>query len=298
MSTTNTQVPPPPAIRPTEHDRYNSGLIALLGGMGLLVSLLIMQYLGLKPETENMAHEIEIVEDPGGSLDGSPDEELRVDSPEPEDPNASLAEIEADQNEIEQMMDNVMDIAETASTQIADRQFELETENSGKVGSASGTGKRALGFGPGKSGFPREQRWFIAYADESSLDEYARQLDYFEIVLGALNADRSVIYLSNVSTPQPTVNRVGNGEGEKRLFMVWQGGSRRLADLKLFKKAGIDAAGATVLQFYPPPLEEKLAKLERQFKGLPVSKIRRTYFKVIKNGSDYDFQVTQQIEFH
>ena len=52
-----------------------------------------------------------------------------------------------------------------------------------------------------RGGLPREQRWFIKFGDEESVDKYAEQLDFFGIELGALFPDRGeLIYLSKMST--------------------------------------------------------------------------------------------------
>jgi hypothetical protein len=121
-----------------------------------------------------------MIELPGGFEDGSPDETLRVDSPEPEARDAIPAESVADEVEIAEAVEAVVEMSETATQQVQ-QQFDKGIQNSGKVGSAKGTGRRALGFGPGNGGIPREQRWFVKFGDRASLDEYAKQLDFFKI---------------------------------------------------------------------------------------------------------------------
>ena len=73
---------------------------------------------------------------------------------------------------------------------------------------------------------PRDQRWFIRFSETGSVDEYARQLQYFGIQLGALFPDRGeLVYLSDLTnaTPSKRVETTGND----LLYFNWQGGSRR-----------------------------------------------------------------------
>src|SRR6185312_9131852 len=79
----------------------------------------------------------ELVELPGGFADGSPDETLRVDSPEPETRDASPAESMDDHVEIAEAVESVVQNSDTATLQVQ-QQFETGIQNSGKVGSAKG----------------------------------------------------------------------------------------------------------------------------------------------------------------
>jgi hypothetical protein len=154
-------------------------------------------------------------------------------------------------------------------------------------------------MGPGKSGFPREQRWFVRFSEGSTLNEYARQLDFFGIELGALLPGGRMVYLSDVTSDRPKVREATSGADEQRLYMTWQGGERRKADLELFRKAGVDIAGGIVFHFYPPATEAMLARLERDYRNRPADQIRRTYF-VVRPGAaagQYAFEVTRQSYF-
>jgi hypothetical protein len=177
------------------------------------------------------------------------------------------------------------------------KQFEAGLKNTGKRGSAKGTGRRALGAGGGTAGIPREQRWFVRFGDEADLDEYAKQLDFFKIELGAL-LPGELVYMSQLSKPPATIRRVQTGQDEARLYMTWQGGQRRFADAQLFARAGLNVpAEAPLFHFYPPDVEAKLAQLEKGFRGRPVEQIKRTYFAVTRAGSGYQFEVVRQLLF-
>lgn len=295
MSAASTQHPPPkPVMRTTRYERVSSGMIAIVFALLTTAVSLYILWMGLWPDPPQRAVPVEIVELAGGSEDGTPGEELRVDSPLPEIPDPSPAEeVSEDPPEIQETLDQVMDLSDEA-TNLAERQFEFQAETTGRTGSARGTGRRGLGSGPGRSGFPREQRWYVSFANESSLKEYSQQLDFFGIELGALTADGKIIYLSNLST-SPSKRTADSGKGEVRMYMTWQGGNRRLADLELLKKNGVDPTNAVVMQFYPKETEDMMARLELEYANRKVDQIRRTYFTIEPSGGGYQFRVTRQI---
>ena len=87
-----------------------------------------------------------------------------------------------------------------------------------KVGSKAGSGSRPLGSGPGEGGIPRHQRWFIRFAQGSSLTEYAKQLDFFGIELGALfAAQKRLVYVKNFSS-KPVRRNVMTGANDCLLY--------------------------------------------------------------------------------
>src|SRR5262249_53977756 len=152
----------------------------------------------------------------GGSEDGVVGETLRLDSTAPEAQDATMAEAPLDAVEVQEALDQVVEYAATA-TNTVDRSFQFETRSTGKVGSAIGTGRRAWGKGDGRGGMPRDQRWFINFSEQDTREEYARQLDYFGIELGALLPEGKLVYLSKLSGGRaPQMRTVMTGADEKR----------------------------------------------------------------------------------
>lgn len=248
-----------------------------------------------RPPPKPRAVPVEFLDLPGGFEDGVIDETLRVDADAPEVANASPTETVSETLEIAEALETVTELSDQAAEAVP-QQFENNVQNSGARGSARGTGRRALGSGKGVGGIPREQRWFIRFDDQVSLDDYAKQLDFFGIELGALLNDGRLIILSKLSQGRATVRTVLKGSDEQRLYMTWQAGERRFADVQLFAKAGFDIpATAPTFQFYPAATEAQLAQLERDFKGRPAAQIRRTYFVVLREGAGYRFQVVRQM---
>lgn len=286
-----------PVVRVTRYDLVSSFLIAIVLTLVCAVFVLTMLWATIRVTPPKKPVTVEIVELPGGVEDGSLTETLRLDSPEAINEEATIAEAAPDDAVSEETLDNITEVAAEA-TGFTDKQFRLDNRSAGIVGSAVGTGRRGRGKGPGKAGMPREQRWFVSFADRQTIEEYARQLEYFGVELGALSDSGELVYLSNLTAPTPQTRRSTSGKDEKRLYMIWQGGNRRQADIELFKRAGVDVARSQIFQFYSPETEQKLATLELEFRNRPVTQIRRTYFTVIQTGRDYRFEVTQQAYFN
>ena len=158
-----------PVLRVTRFDQVSAWLIALVLGLGFSVVALTAVWVAMRPKTSQNPVPVEIVELSGGVPDGAVNETLQMESPEEIAEDPSLAEVEAPETEIEESLDNVLDLADEA-TNLATQQFETDSRSAGKPGSKRGTGRRALGMGPGEGGFPRDERWFIAYSNEAGLD--------------------------------------------------------------------------------------------------------------------------------
>lgn len=285
-----------PVLRLTFYDRFSSFMMSTVFGLFIGVLVIVAWWYSTRRPSDMSLVPIELIEDPGGFEDGNPDETLHVESPEDPIPNASPVEEQMEEETIEETLETVVELADRATQQV---QEVLATDaiTGGTPGSAEGTGGRPLGDGPGTGGLPREQRWFIRFADQGSVDDYARQLDFFGIELGVLFPNRGqLIYLSNMSNASPSTRVVTTGD-DQRLYMNWQGGSRRAADVELFGRAGVDVTGGIILHFYPRRTEDLLARLESDYANRPVKQIRRTYFVVIEQGAGFSFAITQQHYF-
>ena len=127
--------PPTPVMRVTLYDWVSSWAISLFVGLLITCSLVLVVWLTNRLPKPPDAVPVELVELPGGFENGSPDETLRVDSPEPETRDASPAEMADDQIEIAEAVEAVVELSESATQQVQ-QQFETGIQNSGKVGSS------------------------------------------------------------------------------------------------------------------------------------------------------------------
>lgn len=278
----------------TSHDKTSAFMLCLVAALVAMTALAIALWFTnrLPPDPEPVP--IEIVEMPGGFEDGEPDETMDLESPEEEIPDPSIAETQDDQSEIEEMLETIVELSDNASQQVEIVINADASESKGKVGSAKGSGKRPLGIGGGRGGVPSEQRWFVKF-DDGSLDLYARQLDFFGIELGAFfpPPTKKIVYLTNIASDSPTKREVNSG-ADNRLHMTHQGGARMQADRELFGKAGVGTDGAVLLHFYSKDAEKKLITSELSYRNKKASEIRRTYFRVTKDGAGFKFTVTSQ----
>ena len=284
-----------PHLKVTKYDTTSSFLLSTGAILAITAAVLALIWLTNleRPQTDDTIP-IEMVG--GGYEDGAPDETLNVESPEDPSDDPSVAEEPSEEVELMEMLENVVELSDNATQMVVTEVQVTGSENKGTPGSAVGTGRRPLGAGGGKGGYPREQRWFVKFGDSVSLKLYAKQLDFFGIELAAFFPDQGkLVYLTNVSKKVPDKREKKTGKDD-RLFMNWTGGGDRVkADRALFKKAGIDASGATVVHFYPQPTEQILVKTERDFQNQPSNRIRRTYFSVIEAGNGFKFNVTRQV---
>lgn len=293
-----------PVLKVTLYDRLSAGLIAFVMGLvGVVVFIVAWWFSSRPPAPPEILVPMEMMTGRGGDPDGAPGESLRVESPEEYSDNASPVEEAIDDSLVSAISEAPVsgEVAQFSEygTRVAPQQSFGETVPiGGKPGSSDGTGsRRGLGNGPGPGGggLGNEQRWFINFADESGLTEYAKQLDFFGIELGVLYPDGRLVYVSNFSQAQPTKREARAGKDEQRLYMTWQGGTRKQADLKLLEKAGVNPTGARLLQFYPQQTEQLLLTQEFQYAKRKALDIRRTYFSVVRQGAGYTFAVNRQI---
>ncbi|WP_237228473.1 hypothetical protein [Rubinisphaera sp. JC750] len=282
-----------PEMQVTRYDQVSSGLIATVLGLAALMGILTATWLMNRPDDVQQNVPIELIELPGGVEDGAIDETLLVESPEDPIPDAAPEQMEDEIVEVEEVFESLTELAEVSAEQLV-QQVETDAQTSGEVGSREGTGRRARGLDSGQGGLPPEQRWYIQFGDERDLDEYARQLDFFGIELGAIMPDGRLIYLLNLAAARPTQRESRSGASEARLYMSWQGGKRQQADAELFRKAGLDVKSSRILHFYPLQTERLLATLEQQYANRTIAEIRRTYFLVESDGDGYQFRVTRQ----
>jgi hypothetical protein len=248
---------------------------------------------------------IEVFGGGGGSPDGTLGSIEKIDVP-----GADVAE-QASNNESEEVTGDfeepsvqetpaaMLDAVAEAGENMAEVDIAAVMPNGGAVAggkraSKLGTGGPGLGNGPGDGGVSREQRWSIVYNPGQTLQDYAQQLDALDVEFAVISGKDQLTYVSNFSQATPT-KRFGSGQGDNRLYFIWQGNSRKASDVALLKKAGIDVGDGIVIQFYSKAAEEQLAQVERRYRGRQASEIRHTRFSVVAQGGGYGFSVLSQV---
>lgn len=141
---------------------------------------------------------------------------------------------------------------------------------------------------------PREQRWRMFFEEGLTEGPYARQIEGVGIELGVLLAGGRIAYASSISQAKPVV-REGAVADERRFYMTWSRGDLLKADISLLAKAGLDATAGIVLHFYSDELVDRLAALERDYKGLLAADIELTRFEVRPSPKGFEFFVRDQV---
>lgn len=224
-------------------------------------------------------------------------------SPELETPDEQLSSELSERGGVAEALTAVNEL-ESELSPIAVRQFESftppsdESSEDGSANAGSTGARERLPIGVGcRAMIPPEQRWFIMF-DESTLNQYARQLDFFDIELGAYVPARPpkrgrLVYLGSVSSSNPEV-RESDGASDGRLYLMWQADRFAERDRALFRRAGIEMPGASFVLFLNAKTEQLILKTEEAWRGRKASEIRRTYFRVVPDGAGFRFKVTSQ----
>lgn len=272
-------------LRVSAYDRAAGLLVSLLVIVGCFVLVLVLLWLANRAIHDNYVPPVELIEEPGGRADHALGMARELEEPGVEE----LADVERPQ-----LADSLAAVTTTVTAQPATLD-EMLGDND-QVGRGSGQGD-SHAAGPGGEGdpevIPRWQRWDIDFTT-SSVNAYARQLDFFGIELAAFAGGPQVHYAKNLAAAKPQV-RVVDGGGDERLCFFDPTGRTPEFDGQLLAKAGVDTTGRIVATFYPAALENKLALLEQEAAdGRELKDIRRTVFVVQSVGGGYEFVVDRQ----
>ena len=143
----------------------------------------------------------------------------------------------------------------------------------------------------GRPGRPRH--WEVRFNKGSTLENYAKQLDFFRIELGVLMPGNKVQYAHDLSKAKPG-QRTGPADTEKRYYLTWRRGELQQADRELLGRAGIDAQNKIILKFLPPDVEGRLVELEKAKAGPELENVRTTRFGVRQTAAGYEFYLIDQ----
>ncbi len=297
MSTSATPSHPPRTsphgvIEVSRYERIASMLLARLVLIGSVAFCLLVAWLSRRvfyaPPFATTGVHIEQVD--GGISDGIVGESMQMDSPTHQDVNReSNIAVPAVQDTMSALLATVSDAPgdfdDSANS-------DDETKKPGARQDGDGDRPGRGDGGPGRPGIPPHKRWEIRFGEGSTVDDYARILDYFKIELGVLSGAGQVVYLSNLTKAKPDT-RTGPSKDDLRLFMSWRQGKMTEADDELLRRAGVPKA-KHVLQFYSEDLETILLNLEVAFRGRQPGTIRKTRFAIKRVGKGYEFYVTDQ----
>jgi len=272
-------------LRVTKYDRVASLLIALLILVGSATLLMLILWLTSRifateppvPVTLEQLGE-------GGEMGGGMD----LDAPDAEQLGL---EVDLEEPMLEETLAVVADVV-AANAAILDDPALTEQVETGRGGRTGRGGVYGYGEGSG-TGRGRGRHWEIRFSD-TTLREYAAQLDYFHIELGVLMPGGRIEYARNLSQGRPE-RRSGTTRQENRYYLVWSRGDMERFDRQLLDKARIDHQGRIIVKFLEPEVEAMLQRLERAKAGSEYRDVRATYFGVRRQGQGYVFYVIDQV---
>lgn len=274
-------------MRVSRYDQVAGMLISLLILIGCAVGIMFVIWLTMTLVFTQAAVPIKLVENAAGRGDNPPGFERDMLAPGMEEmPELAEPQLEA---ALEAVTDAVSSVA--ASTDVLNTASAVTSKGEGGRGDSRPPGPE----GEGDNIIPRWERWEIRWIS-TGIPAYARQLDYFKIVLGAAGGSPNIDYASELSKGSPTRSS-GTSKDEKRLFMTWKGGTLQQFDKTLLGRAGIPTANRIMFQFYPEEVEDRLAWIEKEYADkqghLSVKEYLKTIFGVRARGREYEFFVTE-----
>ena len=264
-------------LKVSAYDRAASMLVAALVMVGVFVTLLFIVWLTTRVFFVPSAPEVFLVEDEPGTTN----------------PEGTARDIN------EPGIEELTDIIEPDITETLAAVTEAVSSVAASLDAVDGVmATRGKGAGDNRkrgSGdvIPRWQRWEIRF-ESTTLESYAKQLEFFGIELGALGGGRGGVDYAQMKGGSPQQRSVNADAKDDRLYFIWQGGKLKQQDQALLQQAGVSTTGRVVCQFYPKLIENQLAVLEKQKLGSrPLRDVKRTVFGVRPAGRGYEFYVVE-----
>jgi hypothetical protein len=283
-------------LQVSAYDRASSLLLALLtifGTMAVVLFFLWLSNLGpaaadeAKQEADLPMYEVNPEGEGGG--DGRAAGPLQLDVA-----TDDIVPSEKDATDVEENLSVLGSVAAASMVELDDPELLVPKRPDVGYGILGGTGTgRGLGHGPGRPGWPRI--WEIMF-NQTTLDGYARQLDFFGIELGVINRRANKITcIKNLAQPKPDGYVISDPTKEQRYYFRWRNGDMERADRELVARAGVLCDDSCIImKFLPKRIEQDLVNLEGRHQGLTPKNIKTTRFGVVPNGSGFKFIVLEQ----
>ena len=248
-------------------------IVALLVMVGSIVAMLGVVWWTSQLLTRPASQEVFLVEEEG-------EETNEQDAREVQEPGLEdLALVEPD---VQETLAAVTDAVSSISASLDAIETAVSTRGQGGEGRKAGSGV-----------IPRWQRWEVRFLS-TTLESYAKQLEFFGIELAAMGGGKAGVDYAAFDKGRIVRRQSSEGDEDKRLYFVWQGGRFQQQDRTLLAQAGINTQGRITCQFFPPQLENTLAVLEqKQLGGKPLKQVKRTVFAVRPQGSGFEFYVVE-----
>lgn len=267
------------------YDRVNAFLIAGLVMLSFLFAVLFMIWLTSFVDFSKRTDAPQVAL---GEKDG--EDKPKGEADDPEDPGVEeFPEVDTPQ---------LANALEAVANSISSVQGALEKRSgtAKQMGKGSGFGSRD-GGGDGGGGIPDYKRWIINFSAPDP-ETYAQQLSFFSIDIGVIaEAKQSIKRLVDPGGAKSVVNSNRKTEAKalyfvhkKQRFLAW--------DKLLAGRSGIETDSALTVQFYPESTRQQIRVIEaEQYRkdGKELGDVKNTYLKVVPDGNNYKFEVTEII---
>jgi hypothetical protein len=275
-------------LRKTAFDSVSAMLLAVFLIVAMMAFMLFMIWWDSRV-TLPMKELVMLVENPAGRGDNAEGIARDFEPPGAEEVEALIEPT---------VQDTITAVTDAVSTVAASLETVVSNSNASTDGKGQGDSRPPGPEGEGDDIIPRSERWQLNFAAKD-LNNYAQQLDFYKIELGALGGSQiqGVDYASNVSGT-PKIRR-GKSDDEKRLYFMWTTTSPlEKYDRQLLQKAGIPLPGRQMLKFLEKDFENLLANVELDYAKKnghqSVTEIAKTIFESQSAGSGYEFVVIDQ----
>ena len=271
----------------SKYDQVNASLQALLILVGLLVSMMFMMWLTSNYKPKRTMAMIDISEAEGEEGEKDP---LGVGDDAFEPGVEEFPDVETPQ-----LMDSLEAVTNAVSSISANNEF--RDGDAAEMGKGRGLGNRLGGGGGGGGVIPAYKRWRIEY-EASDIDEYARQLSFFKIEIGAASKDSDVIVVLQDPAGIMQVIQSNRDQENKTLRFAHLKQKLQKWDEKLLKRVNVSAQNNLVFQFYRDEVRSLLLSLEKQLldeRQKTLKQVKNTFFKIVEKNGAFEFQITDQI---
>ncbi len=272
-------------VRVSVFDRFNAALIALIMLVAVLVTILFLIWWTTKFDFSRSGTLVFPVPDLGEEFEQAESELNEILEPGVQEfPVATTAEL----------MDSLEVVTDAVSTVAGN--LEQQDGHALQSGFGGGGGGRDPHPGPDETDLiPEHKRWKIEYESET-IEQYARQLDHFQILLGAFSLDTNEIALVRNLSQGGEVETSNRKQESKTLRFEHEIPRMRRWDRRLIRLAGVDLTGRLSVQFYPEETRVVLREVEAQYLrkiSRELKEVRRTVFKVEPIGTGFEFKVRE-----
>ena len=272
-------------------DRVNAALIALILLFGFLVAMMFLIWCSPRLDDSHRAARPWQPVDPFSETEDDNDDEsddLETDLLEP-----GVEEFpEVEQPQLKDALEAVTDAVSSVQANREHRDGEALA-----AGLGFGWGRGNRGVPEFVDDIPEHKRWTVEYESES-IELYARQLDFFQIYLGAFSLNSNDIVVVRQLTDGGKLQMSDRKEQSKILRFEHRKPRMRRWDQILVKRAGVDLEGRRTVQFYPTETRSLLRAAEARHLssvGRSLDEVRRTIFRLEPVGSGFEFKVRDML---